>query len=56
MIDILTGPYFGKFFLDGWKADTVENGKLLYCVETCGEISAIDKLYTRSGKIIPIKT
>lgn len=55
MIDILTGPHFSKFFLEGWKADTVENGKLLYCVETCGEISAIDKLYERSGKIIPIK-
>lgn len=43
--DILTGPYFSKFFLDGWRHKTVEEGKLLYCVETCGSISAIDKLY-----------
>jgi len=43
--EILMGPYFGPFFLDGWKAKTVEEGRLLYCVETCGSISAIDKLY-----------
>lgn len=43
--DILTGPDFSNFFLDGWKHKTVEDGKLLYCVETCGSISAIDKLY-----------
>lgn len=43
--DILNGGEFGNFFLDGWKHKTVEEGKLLYCVETCGSISAIDKLY-----------
>jgi len=43
--NILMGPYFGPFFLDGWKEKTVEEGRLLYCVETCGSISAIDKLY-----------
>lgn len=48
--DILTGPYFSKFFTDGWNHETVEEGKLLYCVETCGSISAIDKLY-RTKKI-----
>lgn len=45
MIDILNGPYFSKFFLDGWNADSIENGRLLYCVETCGECSTMDKLY-----------
>lgn len=45
LYNILTGPYFSKFFIDGWNHETIEEGKLLYCVETCGEISAIDKIY-----------
>lgn len=45
ILDILKGPYFQKFFLDGWEQKSVEDGRLLFCVETCGEISAIDKLY-----------
>jgi len=51
-LDIIQGPDFSKFFLDGWKADTIENGKLLYCLETCGHKSAMDKLY--STKIIEV--
>lgn len=50
MLDIIKGEDFSKFFLDGWKADSIENGKLLYCLETCGNKSAMDKLY--STKII----
>jgi len=49
------GPYFGPFFLEGWKNKSVEEGRLLYCVEMCGSISAIDNLYvTKSvaGKLI----
>jgi len=52
ILDIIQGPDFSKFFLDGWKADTIENGKLLYCLETCGHKSAMDKLY--STKIIEV--
>lgn len=52
MLDIIQGDDFSKFFLDGWKADTIENGKLLYCLETCGHKSAMDKLY--STKIIEV--
>jgi MoaA/NifB/PqqE/SkfB family radical SAM enzyme len=52
ILDIVQGPDFSKFFLDGWKADTIENGKLLYCLETCGHKSAMDKLY--STKIIEV--
>jgi len=44
--EILLGPHFSKFFADGWNAASVETGRLLYCVEMCGSISAIDKLYT----------
>lgn len=52
MLDIIQGDDFSKFFLDGWKADTIESGKLLYCLETCGHKSAMDKLY--STKIIEV--
>ena len=46
MLDIIQGDDFSKFFLEGWKKDTIENGKLLYCLETCGHKSAMDKLYS----------
>ena len=52
LIEVLNNPEFSKFFRNGWDAKTVEDGKLLFCTETCGEISAIDRLYDR--KIIPI--
>lgn len=45
MTDILKGPEFSKFFLDGWSADTIKNGKLLYCIETCGQLTSIDNIY-----------
>jgi hypothetical protein len=46
IVDIINGPDFSDFFLEGWKKDTIQNGKLLYCLETCGHKSSIDKLYT----------
>lgn len=52
MLDIINGDDFSKFFLEGWKKDTIKNGKLLYCLETCGHKSAMDKLY--STKIIEV--
>jgi hypothetical protein len=56
--EILAGPYFSKFFADGWNAPSVEEGRILYCAEMCGSISAIDKLYTTktvNKKILEIK-
>jgi MoaA/NifB/PqqE/SkfB family radical SAM enzyme len=47
--EILDSFYFNNLFLKGWEKKPVEEGRLLYCAETCGSISAIDKLYlTRS--------
>ena len=45
MVEILKGPHFQKFFLDGWSKETIEGGKLLFCLETCGKKSAMDNLY-----------
>jgi hypothetical protein len=50
VLDILQDSKFSKFFFDGWKADTIESGKLLYCVENCGDNSAIDNIYINSPK------
>jgi MoaA/NifB/PqqE/SkfB family radical SAM enzyme len=52
MVEIMNGPHFQKFFLDAWKKDTIDNGKLLFCLETCGTKSAIDKLYVKGSNII----
>ena len=46
MLDIINGPYFSKFFLNGWKAETIESGKLLHCLQVCGYKSPVDKLYS----------
>lgn len=43
--DILNSKEFISFFVDGWNKPSVEEGRLLFCVEMCGSISAIDKLY-----------
>jgi len=52
ILDIIKGSEFSKFFLDGWKADTIENGKLLFCLETCGNKSAMDKLYSNKTFVL----
>ena len=51
MVDVLEGPYFQKFFLDGWSKDTIEGGKMLFCLETCGKKSFMDKLYVNKINI-----
>jgi len=50
VLDILQNSKFSKFFFDGWKADTIENGKLLYCIENCGDKSTVDNIYTSLPK------
>lgn len=52
ILDIIKGSEFSKFFIDGWKADTIENGKLLFCLETCGNKSAMDKLYSNKTFVL----
>jgi hypothetical protein len=37
MVDILQGPYFNNFFIEGWNKESVEEGKLLFCAEMCGK-------------------
>ena len=55
ILDILQGPYFQKFFMEGWEKTSVEDGRLLFCVEMCGEISRMDTLYNKAPVILPNK-
>lgn len=43
--EIIYNEKFSGMFLNGWNAPSVEEGKLLFCVEMCGECSPIKKLY-----------
>jgi hypothetical protein len=43
--EILNNSDFKSFFIDGWNKKSVEDGRLLFCVEMCGSISAINNLY-----------
>lgn len=47
---IIYNEKFSGMFLNGWKAPSVEEGKLLFCVEMCGECSPIKKLYQNKDK------
>ena len=37
MIDILQDDEFTNFFTKGWEKKSIEDGRLLFCVETCGQ-------------------
>ena len=37
MIDILHDTEFTDFFIKGWEDKSIEDGRLLFCVETCGK-------------------
>ena len=47
LVDILSGPKFNNFFDEAWNKDSVENGKMLFCAEVCGQKSSHDKIYTK---------
>lgn len=48
--EILKSRHLDNVFTDSWSKDSVKNGKMLFCAETCGKVSSIDKIYTHEGK------
>lgn len=44
--EILDLGHLDRVFADSWKKDSVKNGKLAYCANTCGKKSAIDKIFS----------
>jgi MoaA/NifB/PqqE/SkfB family radical SAM enzyme len=44
--EILDSGHLDRVFADSWNKDSVKNGKLAYCANTCGKKSAIDKIFS----------
>jgi MoaA/NifB/PqqE/SkfB family radical SAM enzyme len=44
--EILDGEHLDRVFSDSWSKDSVVNGKLSYCADTCGIPSSIDRIFT----------
>ena len=44
--EILDAGHLDRVFADSWNKDSVKNGKLAYCANTCGKKSAIDKIFS----------
>lgn len=44
--EILQSGHLDRVFADSWHKDSVEQGRLSYCADTCGTISSIDKIFT----------
>lgn len=44
--EILDSGHLDRVFADSWKIDRVEEGRLSYCADTCGNYSSIDKIFT----------
>ena len=43
---ILDEGHLDRVFADSWNKDTVEEGRLSYCADTCGRCSSIDKIFS----------
>lgn len=46
LYEILSAGHLDRVFADSWKKDTVEEGRLSYCSDTCGVYSSIDRIFT----------
>jgi MoaA/NifB/PqqE/SkfB family radical SAM enzyme len=44
--EILDREHLDRVFADSWGKDSVVNGKLSYCADTCGIPSSIDRIFT----------
>lgn len=44
--EILDGGHLDRVFADSWEKENVKCGKLIYCSDTCGQVSSIDKIFT----------
>jgi MoaA/NifB/PqqE/SkfB family radical SAM enzyme len=44
--EILDGEHLDRVFADSWTKESVVNGKLSYCADTCGQVSSIDKIFS----------
>ena len=47
--EILDAGHLDRVFADSWTKDSVANGKLSYCADTCGTFSSIDRIFTHDA-------
>jgi MoaA/NifB/PqqE/SkfB family radical SAM enzyme len=48
--EILDAQHLDRVFADSWNKESINSGKLLYCAETCGTYSALDKILTHEDR------
>ena len=47
--EILDFDHLDNIFVKSWTKDSIANGKMLYCAETCGQASSIDRIYKKDS-------
>lgn len=48
--NIIKERHIDNVFTDSWNKKSIVDGKLLFCADTCGQVSNIDKIYTHEGE------
>lgn len=48
--EILDNNHLNNIFTNTWKIDSVKNGKMIYCSETCGQNSSLDRIFTHEAR------
>jgi len=48
--NIIKERHIEKVFTNSWTKESISAGKLLFCADTCGQESSIDRIYTHEGK------
>jgi len=48
--NIINERHLDKVFTNSWTKESIKDGKLLFCADTCGQNSSIDRIYTHEGK------
>lgn len=48
--NIIKEQHIDNVFTDSWTKDSISLGKLLFCADTCGHVSKIDRIYTYNGR------
>lgn len=46
LIEIMEARRLDDVFTNSWTKSKIASGKMLYCAEVCGKVSAVDKILT----------
>lgn len=48
--NIIKERHIDRVFTNSWTKESIKDGKLLFCADTCGQNSSIDRIYTHEGR------